>query len=191
MYNDLYLAWRREIDEESLGKLPPDFYVKMAEYQKRLKEEKALPEKKSVKINLLEHESKNVTLMLKELLSNRYTKLLELISQNRAVPFELLTVEEAKICESFVSFAQSYDKFTRDLLQGQDIPTTPHPSVLQSPLESGHKRATLRFTKAIPAIIGADMKPYGPFKIEDVASMPVENAKVLVKQGLAVLVEVS
>ena len=35
------------------------------------------------------------------------------------------------------------------------------------------------------------MKPYGPFKVEDVASLPANNAKILVKQGLAVLVEVS
>jgi len=39
--------------------------------------------------------------------------------------------------------------------------------------------------------MGTDMKSYGPFLAEDVASLPVENAKVLVKQGLAVLVEVS
>jgi DNA replication initiation complex subunit (GINS family) len=57
--------------------------------------------------------------------------------------------------------------------------------------EVSHKRMTLRFTKSIPAIIGLDMKTYGPFMVEDVASLPVENAKILVKQGLAVLVEVS
>ena len=33
------------------------------------------------------------------------------------------------------------------------------------------------------------MKTYGPFIVEDVASLPVENARILVKQGLAVLVE--
>ena len=52
-----------------------------------------------------------------------------------------------------------------------------------------HKRAVLRFLKDVPAIIGADMKTYGPFKVEDVASLPIENAKVLIKQGLAEKVE--
>jgi DNA replication factor GINS len=47
----------------------------------------------------------------------------------------------------------------------------------------------LRFLKEIPAIVGADMKTYGPFKPEDIASLPVENAKVLIKQGVAVEVE--
>jgi DNA replication initiation complex subunit (GINS family) len=35
------------------------------------------------------------------------------------------------------------------------------------------------------------MKAYGPFVVEDVASLPVENAKILVKQGFAEVVEVS
>ncbi len=54
-----------------------------------------------------------------------------------------------------------------------------------------HKRSTIRFLKGIPAIMGADMKSYGPFVAEDVASLPPQNAQILVKQGLAVLVEVS
>ena len=58
------------------------------------------------------------------------------------------------------------------------------------PLQT-HKRSTIRFLKNIPAIMGADMKSYGPFVAEDVASLPPQNAQILVKQGLAVLVEVS
>jgi DNA replication initiation complex subunit (GINS family) len=48
-----------------------------------------------------------------------------------------------------------------------------------------HGRATLRFLKEVPAIIGADMKTYGPFKVEDIAALPIENTKILIKQGLA------
>jgi DNA replication initiation complex subunit (GINS family) len=35
------------------------------------------------------------------------------------------------------------------------------------------------------------MKTYGPFKTEDVASLPVENARILVKQNLAEKVEIN
>jgi DNA replication initiation complex subunit (GINS family) len=45
--------------------------------------------------------------------------------------------------------------------------------------------------KAIPAVVGVDMKTYGPFLAEDVGSLPLENAKILVKRGLAEAVEVS
>ncbi len=203
MYNELYMAWRKEVGEASLAGLPRDFYVKIADYLKRMREENRLPDKKSVKVSLLEHEAKNVTLMLEELLWARYRKLLKTISQNQTLPSELLTAEEAKMCESFVVFSDAYQKFTRDLLQGEIIPVSPSASQPVSQPQSvprieakaevavSHARVTLRFTKSIPAIMGADMKSYGPFLVEDVASLPADNAKILVKQGLAVLVEVS
>jgi len=192
MYNELYAAWRREVNEPSLGSLPPDFYVRIADYLKRIREENRLPDKKSVKDSLLDHEAKNVALLLEELLLARYKKLLETVSQNQKLPIESLTVEEVKMCESFAAFTSAYQRFTRDLLQGQNSQTLAQTvAKVEAETEVGHKRVTLRFTKNIPAIIGTDMKSYGPFQVEDVASLPVENAKVLVKQGLAVLVEVS
>jgi DNA replication factor GINS len=47
----------------------------------------------------------------------------------------------------------------------------------------------VRFLKDVPAIIGADMKAYGPFKTEDIGTVPTENAVVLLKQGIAARVE--
>ncbi|MEM3703874.1 MAG: hypothetical protein QXX79_05615, partial [Candidatus Bathyarchaeia archaeon] len=57
--------------------------------------------------------------------------------------------------------------------------------------EISHKTVVLRFLGEVPEIVGLDMKIYGPYRPQDVASMPVENAKILVKQGLAEKVEVS
>jgi DNA replication factor GINS len=182
MYNELYAAWRREIDDASLGGLPPDFYAKIADYLRRIKEENRMIDKKSVKVNLLEHEAQNVKQMLEELIWARYKKLIKTITQSQKLASELLTVEEAKMCETFVTFADAYQNFAKDLMQGQ---------AAKVDAEVSHKRVTLRFSKNIPSIIGADMKTYGPFVAEDVASLPVENAKILVKQGLAALVEVS
>jgi DNA replication initiation complex subunit (GINS family) len=207
MYNELYTAWRREIDQPSLGGLPANFYSRLSEYLKRISQEN-LQDNKSVKANLLEHETQNVVRMLNELLTVRYRKLLDIITQSQKVPTELLTIEEVKMSENFMAFSSSYQKFSRDLMQGQTLkieassaprieaqtetkvaPLETKPVAVQT--ASTHKRAVLRFTKAIPSIIGADMKTYGPFMVEDVASVPAENAKMLVKQGLAVLVEVS
>jgi DNA replication initiation complex subunit (GINS family) len=194
MYNELYSAWQREIDDPTLGGLPLDFYAKISQYLKHIKEEDKVLDKKSVKTSLLEHESANVERMLKELLGARYRKIIKTVTKTQKLPIELLTVEETKMCETFADFTKSYHKFTDDLMQGQltvepikvvirteTNPTTPQP----------HKRSTIRFLKNIPAIMGADMKSYGPFVTEDVASLPPQNAQILVKQGLAVLVEVS
>jgi len=183
MYNELYVAWRREIEEASLGGLQPGFYARIADYLRRIKEENRLLDKKSIKLNLLNREEQNVKRMLEELLRARYNKLVK-ITQSEKLPSELLTVEETKMCQSFVAFTDAYQKFANDLIQGQTAKAEPEADL-------SHKRMTLRFTKTIPSIIGADMKTYGPFMVEDVASLPVENAKILVKQGLAVLVELS
>jgi DNA replication initiation complex subunit (GINS family) len=206
-YNDLYAAWRWETTEATLGGLPPDFYAKIAAYLRRINEDTNV-DKKSVKVALLEHEAKNVNRMLDELLKARYKKIIKNITKNQRAPSELLTVEEAKMCETFASFSDSYQKFAKGLTQGQTIvPQIQQVNAPQSqpgapitvrvieaktePQAAANKRLTLRFTKSIPAIMGADMKSYGPFVAEDVASLPAVNAKMLVKQGLAVLVEVS
>jgi len=121
--------------------------------------------------------------MLRELVWARYRKLVKLVGEGQKVLSDLLTVEEAEICADYVSFAEAYQKFAQNLLRGQ---------VVKANLaKMCPKRVALRFVKPIPAVVGSDMKSYGPFMVEDVASLPVENAKILVKQGLAVTVEAS
>jgi len=181
VYDELYSAWQREIESTQLGRLSPDFYAKTADYLRRIKEETRMLDKKTVKASLLERELRNVRRMLHELVWARYRKLVRIFSVGQKTPTDLLTIEEAKVCESLLPFAEAYQKFVKNLLQGQ---------VLKVDLEKVHKRVVLRFVKDVPAIIGADMKTYGPFMVEDVASLPVENARILVKQGLAEVVEV-
>ena len=196
MYNQLYAAWQREIDDPTLGALPTDFYGKIAEYIRRIKQEDKVLDKKSVKMNLLLHESANVERMLEQLLEVRYRKLIKTVTKNQKAPSELLTVEEAMMCEAFADFANTYQKFADGLMQGQitqiaESDKTPIRVVVKTETALVPKRSTIRFLKSIPAIMGADMKSYGPFVAEDVASLPPQNAQILVKQGLAVFIEVS
>ncbi|HLN89550.1 MAG TPA: hypothetical protein VK253_05745 [Candidatus Binatia bacterium] len=196
MYNELYAAWQREIDDPMLGALPLDFYAKIAEYLRRIREEEKVLDKKSVKTNLLEHEAANVERMLRELLGARYRKIIKTVTKTQTLPSELLTTDESKMCENFSDFTKSYHKFSEALMRGQlaiePIKVTVKLEAKAAiPLLQPHRRSTVRFLKNIPAIMGADMKSYGPFSVEDVASLPSQNAQILVKQGLAVLVEVS
>jgi DNA replication initiation complex subunit (GINS family) len=182
MYDELYVAWRCEMESAALGSLPPDFYARIADYLRRIKEENRMLDKKTVKTSLLEHEMQHVKRMLRELVWMRYEKLMRITSKNQKIPSGLLTVEETKMCTGFLSFAEAYQRFAKNLLRGQ---------VLKVSIKKAHKRVALRFIKDVPAVIGADMKTYGPFMVEDVASVAVENAKILIKQGLAELVEAS
>ena len=190
MYDELYAAWRLEIENGELGSLPSDFYARVAEYLHRIKEEDKMQDKKTTRTKLLEHEMANAQRMAQELLGTRYRKLIKIVVAGRKVPSDSLTAEEKKLYSSVTPSAEAYGKFVAGIIEGRvvkdEIPTSP---VSEPPVV--HVRLTLRFLKPVPEIIGADMKSYGPFQVEDVASVPVENAKILVKQGLAKAIEVS
>jgi DNA replication initiation complex subunit (GINS family) len=183
MYGELYTAWRVEIENSDLCSLPPDFYVRAGDYLRKIKEESKMLDRKSVKNSLLEHELANVLRMVQEIVQMRYRKIAKRLVNGQKIPLESLAAEEAKLCNELVPSADAFNRFAENLLQGQVTKVEAEAIV--------HKRVTLRFLKQVPSIIGADMKTYGPFLVEDVASVPVENAKILVKQGLAKQVEIA
>jgi DNA replication factor GINS len=182
MYNELYEFWRQEIENAELVKLPEDFYSGVADYLKRIREESRMLDKRTVKANLLQKEWQNVKRMLRELMRVRYKKLIRKMAKGEKISIDTLTTEEKKIFTDISSFAEAYRSLAKSIIQGQ---------FLKTKVEKGRKMVVLRFLKGVPALIGSDMKTYGPFEAEDVATLPSENAKILVKQGLAEKVEAS
>jgi DNA replication factor GINS len=176
MYNDLYETWKRELENSKLERLPLDFYSRITDYLRKTGEETRMLDKRTLKASFLKKETQNVERMIRELIRMRYKKLVRIMAEGKRVPSDVLTPEEKKIYDEASSFAEAFQNFSKDILRGY------LPSVVP---EQRNKRAALRFLKDIPPIIGSDMKTYGPFKAEDVASLPIENAKILVKQGLA------
>jgi len=185
LYAELLSVWQRETESSELVPLPSDFYSKVSDYVGRIEEELKGLDKKTLRAGLLEHEMQNVRLLVRKVTRIRCRKLKRAIAENQKTPPGVLTPEEEKMCSGLLSFAQAYRTFAKNLIEGQaakveaEIPDQPH------------RRIALRFLKPIPAIVGSDMKTYGPFAAEDVASLPVENARVMVKQGLAAIIETS
>ncbi|MEM3695301.1 MAG: hypothetical protein QXJ11_05015 [Candidatus Bathyarchaeia archaeon] len=180
MYKSLYETWEREVKNQELQRLPPDFYVMVADYLRKLREEGRMLDRKTVKASLLKRELVNVKQMVNEIILTRYRKAIKLLAKGEKIPQDMLTAEEAKIYCGAMPFADAIQNFIKSVLRG---------FLPKAEVEITRKRVVLRFLVDVPAIIGADMKAYGPFKAEDVASLPVENANILVKQGLAEKVE--
>ncbi len=44
----------------------------------------------------------------------------------------------------------------------------------------------IRFTKSIPALVGKDLKIYGPFNKEDIVRLPIQNASILIEENAAI-----
>jgi DNA replication factor GINS len=174
MYGELYEVWKKETGSAELEKLPSDFYPRIANYLRNLREEGRMLDKRLLKARLLTMELRNARRMLQELTQTRCRKLM-LPGKGDVIP-DVLAPEERQLSNSFTPLVEAYYSFARDLLRGH-----------LSRMTIKHQRAfaILRFLKDVPAIIGADMKAYGPFRAEDVGSLPVDNAQILVKQGLA------
>ena len=120
--------------------------------------------------------------MTEELILARYHKLIKIIDTKKKVPLSALAAEEKKVFPNLLSFIKDYQLFRNNLFQGNSMVV----NAKKSP-----KRVVLRILKDIPALIGSDMKTYGPFQVEDVASLPPDNAELLIKQGLGKLVEIN
>ena len=176
MYDELYLAWKQEVGKDELGKLSSSFYSDLVNYLKKLREESRMLDKRTAKASLLKKETQNVKRIAVELIETRYKKLIRVVSKGEEPPAEGLTNEEEKLLSGMTPVTENYHSFAKNVLHGNSL-------IVDA--EQGNKRIVLRFLKDIPAIMGADMKPYGPFKVEDIASLPRENAKILVKRRLA------
>lgn len=180
MYDELYEAWARERETTEIQALPKDFYAKLADYIKKLRDESRMLDEKTVRAKLLRRESNYVKKMVNDLIRLRYKKALRKATEGNIVAKEALTYEEEKLLGEASPSIEAYQTLQKDILSGR----SPRMKVKEKP-----KAIILRFIQEIPAIIGADMKTYGPFKPEDIASLPIENAKILIKQGVAIEVE--
>jgi len=180
LYDELYEAWKKEKENVEIQRLPKNFYAKIAEYVKKIREERRMLDKKTTKAKLLNREFKSVKNMAEELVRLRYDKALKKSLARETVPREVLTEEEEKLYGEILPLTEAYQAFLKDILQGR---------LSRIEKEEKPKKMLLRFVQEIPAIVGSDMKTYGPFEPEDIATLPSENARILIKQGVAVEVE--
>lgn len=180
MYDELYEAWEKEKESVEVQKLRRNFYARLVDYVKKIREESRMLDEKTTKARLMRRELRNVKSMVEELVRLRYEKAVRKAVAGEPVPREILAEGEEKLHGQFFSLAESYQAFLKDVLQGR-----------LSRLEKKEKpkKMLVRFVQEIPAIVGSDMKTYGPFKPEDIATLPTENARILIKQGVAVEVE--
>ena len=181
MYEELYDAWKREQESTELQPLAKNFYARLAGYIKKIREETKMLDERTAKARLIKHELRNARRLIKSLVQLRYEKIFRAATAGETISIEVLTEEEGRLCGKMMPLAESYQEFLQNTLLGRSLPCE---ETKEKP-----KRVLVRFLKDVPAIIGSDMKTYGPFKTEDVGTVPTENAVVLVKQGIAARVE--
>jgi len=180
MYEELFEAWKREKEKAELQALPRDFYVNLVNYVKKIREESRMLDKKTTRARLMHREFENTKKLVKELMKLRREKILRKTMTGKILSEDSLTTEEKGLRHEFLPLAESYQGFLKNVLRGQ---------IIQVERKERPKRMVVRFVQEIPAIIGSDMNTYGPYRAEDIATLPLENAKILIKQGVAMEVE--
>jgi DNA replication initiation complex subunit (GINS family) len=100
------------------------------------------------------------------------------------IEMENITAEEEKMLEDVVALLKNNRKIVLEGDSGKSAKKAPKKKK-EAKSRDKSTLITVRITKDLPAIVGADGKVYGEFKEEDVVSLPDANAKALIEQGAA------
>ena len=179
MYNELYKAWKSEKSSEKTQPLASDFYQKVQTYLSGLEQDSASLDAHTLQGRLTLKEKEVVSRLLQELRETRLQKLVNITKQHGTVDATDLTEEERNLVKGIDDSLQAFEHGRSDLA-----------GTANTASEDRIELSVVRFLQDIPEIVGTDLKIYGPYKKEDVASLPDQNARALVKQGAAKEIEV-
>lgn len=168
---------KRRLDSESqteaLMPLPTDFYSTLVAYSQKLKRS-ASSGGSEVSIHLIATQSKMIESMVGQLLRLRTRKAMQ---QNALLQ---LLPEERYVCSAEQKFQRRFQTMVEALSAGQ-------PSFVEfAHLSESQRSVTVRFVKHVNELVGLDMRRYGPFEPDDVASIPAGSADILIAGGDAV-----
>ena len=113
--------------------------------------------------------------LLQDLLEIRERKVitLALFFVRSGVTSENMTPEEEVFFDSIVNNIKQFQAERKKVLEGEP-----------------EKRGFVAVLEDVPSFVGTDLKNYGPFKKGDVATLPEDNAKLLLEKNLARRIEV-
>ncbi len=168
---------RRRLDSESqteaLLPLPGDFYSSLSAYSQKLKRSAGYGASE-VTVRLIATQARMVESMVSQLLKVRTRKAMR---QNALLQ---LLPEERYVCSAEQKFQRRFQTLVEAVSGGQ-------PSFVEfAHLSESQRSVTVRFVKHVNELVGLDMRRYGPFEADDVASIPAASADILIAGGDAV-----
>jgi DNA replication factor GINS len=168
---------KRRLDSEGqsdpLLPLPSDFYSRISTYSQKLKRS-AGSGSSEISIRLIATQSRMIESMVSQLLKLRTRKAMR---QNALLQ---LLPEERYVCSAEQKFQRRFQTLVEAVSSGQ-------PSFIEfAHLTESQRSVTVMFVKRVNELVGLDMRRYGPFEADDVASIPAASADILIAGGDAV-----
>lgn len=170
----VFEIFEEERRSERLTKIPLTLYRDVANYVKNTRNGFD-NNGKSVYSQIVSQEREMLASITKRILELRVKKI-----TNGLTEFDGLNIppEEKYIVEPLVTAMKRLSKVGKAVGQGGC-------AFLETISEkTGHRYSAVRFLKPSPPTMGADLARYGPFRTEDITFLPIENVKVLLKQGI-------
>ncbi|MGQ0606427.1 MAG: DNA replication complex subunit Gins51 [Candidatus Nitrosotenuis sp.] len=173
--NSLYSTLIREIENDTVQEIDSQFYLTLSEYLGKLKSEAYDGIENKIKNRLVEMITQIISLLLK----TRISKV-----SHGGLNLNNLLDEEKFIIELLQDQQERKEMILSATLNGRT-------KLLES-VSKKHKikPIAVRFLKDFDQFVGADLTKYGPFKTEEIATIPNENAQALIAKNIAVKLSV-
>jgi len=169
--NSLHLAVLRETEDDSLLEIDPNFYRNLSDFIGNLRKQEFDGVENKIKDTLIEMTTELTSLLIKIRLDK--------ISKSSDFKIGHLLDEEKFILDSQDEQRERTEMILSATINGKS-------KFLES-LAQNHKtkKVVIRFLNEVDEIVGADLEKYGPFKTEDIATIPYENAQALIAKNIA------
>jgi len=165
-----------EETSDELTVIPADTYVRLSNYAQKLRATTG-SSNEDAPGRLARKQLWLMEVMTRRLLQIRLAKAEKAAAHGEAQPArssKSLLPEERYIDEMLRQLAKKQERFLKAVVDGQSSFFT----LVQR--RETQRMTTVRISKRVGEIMGADLKKYGPFEVNDVARIPMGNAQVMV-----------
>jgi DNA replication factor GINS len=169
--NKLHHVVLRETESDSIQEINPDFYRNLSDFIGDLKKQEFDGVESKIKETIIDTATELTSLLINIRLDK--------ISKSDNIDFKNLLDEEKFILDAEEEQRERTEMILSATINGKS-------KFLES-ISQNHKTKTvvIRFLQEVDEIIGADLEKYGPFKTEDIATIPYENAQALIAKNIA------
>lgn len=198
-YETLFELLRREKERSELQLLDSSFFNNLLRY---LKDKQTIINKQQTDLFSAEEKKKtaeqleNIKKIIKELYDKREKKILSMAidkSKNKSsiIDNSVFLKEEKELFDNVVKILDmGRENILFNLINLKEPTSLQSLSLEKKEIKEEKKEKKkdtklVRFLSAIPKFVGKELEEYGPFEEEDIASLPVEIANVLINKGRA------
>ncbi|MBD3227206.1 MAG: hypothetical protein GF329_03375 [Candidatus Lokiarchaeota archaeon] len=181
-YEGIYQIWEKQLETKDLIEIRKDFYKDIGKIVKDYNVEIEKLDRNSIHRQLLQKEIENIKKMVKSLYLYRFERILEVVKKGIEIDITKLSENELDLYNNTEKKIRKYINNINLILEGQSI------QLIERQISS--KNIIVRFLEDLPEIAGPE-KVYGPFKNEDVVTLPKKVAKILLERGVVTLIPVT